>query len=95
MRTGTLSRTVMTAFSISFTFLIYPKPRIRYSTLLISIVSAPISRLLFLMALMISITETLKAYMASGFNSIWYSFTKPPAEATSDTPSAEDKVYLT
>ena len=24
-----------------------------------------------------------------------YSFTKPPAEATSDTPSAEDKVYLT
>lgn len=47
------------------------------------------------MALMISITETLKAYMASGFNSIWYSFTKPPAEATSDTPSAEDKVYLT
>ena len=60
-----------------------------------SIVSAPMSRLLFFTAFITSITDTLNEYIASGFSSIWYSLTNPPADATSDTPSAADNEYFT
>ncbi len=58
-----------------------------YSTLLTSIVRAPTSTLDIRTALKISSSVTLKARIASGSTSIWYSCTKPPTEATSLTPS--------
>ena len=69
IRTGTPSRTVTTAFSRSDTSLIsQPPDQIFYFVYLHRF--APISRLLFLTAFIISITDILKARMASGFSSI-------------------------
>ena len=93
--TGAPLRTATTASSRSDTFFTYPRPRTRYSALFISTVPTPISRLLFCTAFITSMMDTLQARMASGFTSTWYSFAKPPMEATSATPSAVERAYFT
>ena len=64
-----------------------PSPRTTYSTRLISIVRAPTSTFDMRTAANTCSSVTPYARIASGSTSTWYSRTKPPIEATSDTPS--------
>ena len=75
IRMGVCSRVVMTTSSRSESFRMKPRPRMMYSTRLISIVRAPVSRFAFLTALATWPIVTLCASMASGSTSTWYSRT--------------------
>ena len=83
------------AFSMSAMDFTYPKPRTKYSAWLISKVWAPTSLLLSFTALTTWFSPMLYWRISSGLTSIWYSWTYPPIDATSDTPLAADKAYFT
>ena len=62
----------------------------KYSALFTSMVRAPTSMFELRTAMKTSLRRTRAARIASGSTSIWYSRTKPPTEATSLTPSADN-----